>query len=814
MNPKLKLLILVICNLIIGSLQLNAQYTDNYAANFNGTNSYVSTRNSTDLNGTTAITVEAWIYPHALPSTSACIVGKNYLTSYYLGIENSGRFIFFPRGSGFFLRSRVSGKVKINEWTHIAATYDGTTTRLFLNGVTDTTTTSITGAVGVNTDSLFIGCDRLSGAPAFFFNGRIDNVRIWKSSRTLTQIASHRFIPLEIPGILNVPYSTLSASYQFDNDAIDHSGSNEENGNVRNITFIDYTNKALNYLDYNNSLVLNGTSDYARRGNYNNVYDPTTNLTLEAWIKRDTTGTQPAVQNIINKSGGTDRYNYALIVYPSGILNFSINTDAFGIYSPPVITTGQWYHIAATYSKATGKAIIYVNGDTVVSGTFAGFPTIASDFDSTFIGGIGATSYAANKFKGQVDEVRIWYKAARTMQQIKDYMFRHYPATTSDSLMHIDFDRFQNSFRIGNALFYGGLLLRGNATISSSHNIPDNRLSSPMISDPSGEFFSTYTSSFKRFFIPNASSSGKSDSIFIAGGPAVNNLKMFVLLSHTSTQDLVLNLTTPSGITASMFVFRGGSGNDIMTIFSDEADSMAATGSPLNGPGITSPFSPSIKPANSLSVFNGQNSTGWWKLQFIDLSGGEIGYVHGWGLNLLPKKTLNLTALLQGFYDQSTNKMQSDTAQIFFRIPLPPYSKVDSAKAVLDSNGNANFYFTKVNNGYRVFKHRNSIETWTPTPIPFTGDTASYDFTTSSSKAFGNNQIQIDASPIKFAIYVGDVNQDGVVDATDAATVDNDASNFVTGYVNSDVTGDNVVDASDAALVDNNAANFVGKITP
>jgi len=41
--------------------------------------------------------------------------------------------------------------------------------------------------------------------------------------------------------------------------------------------------------------------------------------------------------------------------------------------------------------------------------------------------------------------------------------------------------------------------------------------------------------------------------------------------------------------------------------------------------------------------------------------------------------------------------------------------------------------------------------------------------------------IQVDASPVNFAIYRGDVNQDGVVDGSDEALLDNDASNFATG---------------------------------
>ncbi len=74
--------------------------------------------------------------------------------------------------------------------------------------------------------------------------------------------------------------------------------------------------------------------------------------------------------------------------------------------------------------------------------------------------------------------------------------------------------------------------------------------------------------------------------------------------------------------------------------------------------------------------------------------------------------------------------------------------------------------------------------------------------------------IQVDTGPNIFAIYSGDVNQDGSVDGLDLSLVDNDAFNFVTGYVSTDVNGNNFTDALDLAVADNNAYNFVSKVTP
>ena len=89
--------------------------------------------------------------------------------------------------------------------------------------------------------------------------------------------------------------------------------------------------------------------------------------------------------------------------------------------------------------------------------------------------------------------------------------------------------------------------------------------------------------------------------------------------------------------------------------------------------------------------------------------------------------------------------------------------------------------------------------------VSFSIEASTYDFTSGANRAYGDNQVQVNNSPLKFAIYGGDINQDGIVDAGDLSLVDNDAFNSVSGYVKTDVTGDNFVDGSDLSIVDNNA---------
>jgi len=182
-----------------------------------------------------------------------------------------------------------------------------------------------------------------------------------------------------------------------------------------------------------------------------------------------------------------------------------------------------------------------------------------------------------------------------------------------------------------------------------------------------------------------------------------------------------------------------------------------------------------------------------------------------------PQNILNLTMFVQGFYNSASNNTVRDTVRIFLRKDYSPYSIVDSAKAFFSTLGTAALTFPlslNTENYYIQIKHRNSLETWSSTTDYFEDHSISYDFTNSISKAYGDNMIRVDISPLEYAVYGGDVNQDGTIDASDLSLIENDAANFLTGYLGTDLNGDNFIDATDASIADNNAANFVSVERP
>ncbi|MBK9334493.1 MAG: hypothetical protein IPM96_19330 [Ignavibacteria bacterium] len=190
-----------------------------------------------------------------------------------------------------------------------------------------------------------------------------------------------------------------------------------------------------------------------------------------------------------------------------------------------------------------------------------------------------------------------------------------------------------------------------------------------------------------------------------------------------------------------------------------------------------------------------------------------------YNVQLVTTTNLNLTLLMEGFFNGTS--MVGDTVDVNLRLQTPPYNIVDNATAYVNSAGNGVFKFDNASANtcyYYEVIHRNHIRTFShSTCEELNANTTSYDFSSASSQALGNNLVFVSADNTGvggWSTYTSDVNQDDVVDLTDCSNIDNDAFNFLSGYVVTDVNGDEVVDLTDLSFCDNNAGNFVSAITP
>ncbi|HEY7019302.1 MAG TPA: LamG domain-containing protein, partial [Gaiellaceae bacterium] len=85
-----------------------------------------------------------------------------------------------------------SAAVPLNTWTHLASTYDGSTLKLYVNGVL-AGSKAVTGSLAATTNPLRIGGNTIWSE---WFSGQIDEVRLYKRALTPGEIQADMATPL------------------------------------------------------------------------------------------------------------------------------------------------------------------------------------------------------------------------------------------------------------------------------------------------------------------------------------------------------------------------------------------------------------------------------------------------------------------------------------------------------------------------------------------------------------------------------------------------------------------------------------------
>ena len=182
------------------------------ALTFNGSSSLVSVPDSTSLDLTTGFTVEAWVKPAAAMGAAwQTIAIKEQPGDFVYGLyANSNTSV--PAGVAFAAGgkqdSRGTSALQPNVWTHVATTWDGAVLRLYVNG-TQVSSRAVTGSMPASTGALRIGGNGVRGE---WFNGQLDDLRIYDRALTVARISSDMTTPVSPPPPPPPPDTTAPSS--------------------------------------------------------------------------------------------------------------------------------------------------------------------------------------------------------------------------------------------------------------------------------------------------------------------------------------------------------------------------------------------------------------------------------------------------------------------------------------------------------------------------------------------------------------------------------------------------------------------------
>jgi len=164
------------------------------ALDFDGVNDWVTVNDSASLDFSTGMTLEAWVYPMSQTNGGNTVILKEATGAevYALYSDEDANLPVSYFNDGSYQAVTGPNRLPVNTWTHLVATYDGQYQRLYVNGAEvskNPATTPIQQSSGV----LRIGGNSVWGE---FFDGKIDEVRIYNRALTATEINYNLATPI------------------------------------------------------------------------------------------------------------------------------------------------------------------------------------------------------------------------------------------------------------------------------------------------------------------------------------------------------------------------------------------------------------------------------------------------------------------------------------------------------------------------------------------------------------------------------------------------------------------------------------------
>ena len=186
-----------------------------------------------------------------------------------------------------------------------------------------------------------------------------------------------------------------------------------------------------------------------------------------------------------------------------------------------------------------------------------------------------------------------------------------------------------------------------------------------------------------------------------------------------------------------------------------------------------------------------------------------------WKFSISPGSVnLRLTVIPEGYLILNNYEFE---LTVYLRNVMAPFDILDSCFVVSSDSAYQNdisFKNAKSGTYYIVINIPGCIETWSKEGGEYLEEGSAlneYDFSTDSSKAYGNNLI-LKAS--RYCIFSGNVVRNHEINLDDIIQIINSSGLFTTRLNVNDLTGDKLVDLSDVLIVFNNSSRFVSRKSP
>jgi hypothetical protein len=310
---------------------------------FDGSAHVFTIANATDFQPTTMLAAAAWIKGDAWGSGSSANAilrkGDTNPNNYALQVADGRVELLLDGNDSAGIRGNTV--LATGQWYHVAATWDGSTVKIYVNGQLDNGSgTARTGTIGADTRPLYLG----GRAGADYFNGMIRDIRFYNRPFTSAEL---------------VKMAGLAGHWKF----AEGSGTSaaDSSGLANTATLSGGATWTTDCVGNNNALLTNGTGGIAATGT---SFTPPDVGTVTFWMR--SSGTPAGTVSIAGLSD-----NWEVCQTNTGIVVFDLcgNGGADFRTTTPLTDVNRWYHVAATFDSSNDSYAVYVDGQLEKSGT-------------------------------------------------------------------------------------------------------------------------------------------------------------------------------------------------------------------------------------------------------------------------------------------------------------------------------------------------------------------------------------------------------------------------------------------------------------
>ena len=378
----------------------------NSAFSFDGINDFITAPAQNFPTSNNSRSVSLWFKVNNIPVQGTAFMLLNYgvLSSNQacgLAVGNNG-VIFVSWLTQNDLLGLTS--ISINQWYNLTATFDGTNSKLYLNG---TLINSAAQSKNTNSSSLSIGYNGVNQ----FTNGIIDDIGIWNRALTqqeITSLYTQNYVA-QIPSYVST--NGLVGYWPFNGNANDASG-NGNNGTVNgSILTNDRFGKpsaaysfdgSSNYIDVPNSSSFNFTKN---------------KMTVSLWMLTTVSTPVNNVHTLISKQSSSGANQSGFNIAKENTLTYLLikngpNTPQGYSTVPSTSLLNSWHNLVCVADSGILKT--YIDGQLIKTDTTnaaIGLSTQALRFGKPIY------SIINSEFNGSLDDIGIWNRAL-TEQEI------------------------------------------------------------------------------------------------------------------------------------------------------------------------------------------------------------------------------------------------------------------------------------------------------------------------------------------------------------------------------------------------------------